>query len=174
MDETRLLARFVANTGYEDLPARVLERGKVYVLDNLTAGFVGSVQPWSLMVAGLARDLGGRKESSIFNQPWRTDASRAALVNGAMIGAFEIEHVGHVSHPSGTVFPAALAIAQRDRMDGKALLTAMLLGYEIVCRVGEAQTSAVERERGFHNPGVNGPSAPPRQLPSCSIWTRRD
>ena len=156
MNETRLLARFVADTGYEDLPPRVLERGRVYVLDNLTAGFVGSVQPWSLMVAGLARDLGGRNESSIFNHPWRTDASRAALVNGAMIGAFEIEHVGHVSHPSGTVFPAALAVAQRGRMDGKTFLAAMLLGYEVVCRAGEAQTDAVERERGFHNPGVNG------------------
>jgi 2-methylcitrate dehydratase PrpD len=73
-----------------------------------------------------------------------------------MMGGFESEHIGHVAHPSATVFPAALAVAERDGADGRSFLLAMLLGYEVVCRVGEAQTRATEVERGFHNPGVNG------------------
>src|SRR5438093_1251515 len=157
MEPTRQLARFVNETGFEDLPADLVERAKVYLLDNLAAGFVGAVQPWSLMVASLAQDLGGKPEVSVFNQPWLADLSRATLVNGAMLGAFEAEHIGHVAHPSATVFPAALALAERDRREGKDFLAALLLGYEVVCRIGEAQTRATEAERGFHNPGVNGP-----------------
>jgi len=156
MEPTRQLARFVNETGFEDLPADLVERAKVYLLDNLAAGFVGAVQPWSLMVASLAQDLGGKPEVSVFNQPWRADLSRATLVNGAMMGAFEAEHIGHVAHPSATVFPAALALAERDHLPGRAFIAALLLGYEVVCRIGEAQTRAVEAERGFHNPGVNG------------------
>jgi 2-methylcitrate dehydratase PrpD len=156
MGATVELAEFVAETDFDRLPPDLIGRAKVYILDNLAAGFIGSVQPWSLLVAGLVRELGGAEVCSVFNQPWRTDPSRATLVNGVMMGAFEAEHVGHVAHPSATVFPAALAAAERYHADGRSFLTAMLLGYEVVCRVGEAQTAATERERGFHNPGVNG------------------
>jgi 2-methylcitrate dehydratase PrpD len=156
VDETRQLARFASQTRYEDLPPGLVDKAKIYVLDNLAAGFVGAEQPWAQIVAGLARDLGGNEEASVFNQPQKADVSRAAWINGTMIGAFEIEHIGHVSHPSGTVFPAVLALAERDHHDGRAVVVAMMLGYEIVCRIGEAQTAAVERERGFHNPAANG------------------
>lgn len=156
MGATAELAEFVAETDFDRLPADLIGRAKVYILDNLAAGFIGSVQPWSLLVAGLVRELGGAEVCSVFNQPWRTDPSRATLVNGVMMGAFEAEHVGHVAHPSATVFPAALAAGEQLHADGRSFLTAMLLGYEVVCRVGEAQTAATERERGFHNPGVNG------------------
>jgi 2-methylcitrate dehydratase PrpD len=133
-----------------------VERAKVYLLDNFAAGFVGSVQAWSGMVADTARALGGSEQASIFHRDWRTDVSRATLVNGVMLGAFEAEHIGHAAHPSSTVFPAALAMAERVHADGRSFVLAMLLGYEVVCRVGEAQTRATEVERGFHNPGVNG------------------
>src|SRR5437762_6050127 len=113
MEPTRQLARFVNETGFEDLPADLVGRAKVYLLDNLAAGFVGSVQPWSLIVASLAQELGGSGRASMFGQAWQVDLSRATLVNGAMMGAFEAEHIGHVAHPSATVFPAALALAER-------------------------------------------------------------
>ncbi len=157
MNETRELAEFVADTKFEDLPTGMVEKSKVYVLDNLACGFVGSVQPCSKIITELVREAGGKKEASMFNQLWQADISRATLVNGVMIGAFEVEHVGHVSHPSGTVFPAAFATAEREHSDGKSFILALALGYEVVCRIGEAQTGATERERGFHNPAVNGP-----------------
>ena len=105
MSETRRLAEFVAGTGFEALPAAMVERARVYLLDNFAAGFVGSVQRWSEMVAKLARELGGGEQASVFNRGWRADVSRATLVNGVMLGAFEAEHIGHSAHPSATVFP---------------------------------------------------------------------
>jgi 2-methylcitrate dehydratase PrpD len=155
--ETLHLARFASRTRYDDLSPELVAKAKIYVLDNITAGVVGAVQPWARAVADLARALGGTEDASVFASPWKTDASRAAWVNGTMIGSFELEHIGYSSHPSGTVFPAALAVAERDHRDGRALLAAMMVGYEVVCRIGQAQTPAVERERGFHNPAVNGP-----------------
>jgi 2-methylcitrate dehydratase PrpD len=150
------LASFVASTSLADLPAALVEQAKSFILDNLAVGLIGSVQPWSEMVASTVHELGGSEQASVFNRDWRTDISRATLVNGVMLGAFEAEHVGHAAHPSASVFPAALAAAESSHADGQAFLLAMLLGYEVVCRVGAAQTRATEDERGFHNPGVNG------------------
>jgi 2-methylcitrate dehydratase PrpD len=157
MQATRTLAEFASRTRYEDLPRALVERAKVYVLDNLATGFVGAGQPWTRIVAGLAQSFGGRADASVFGAGERCDVSRAALVNGTAIGAFELEHIGYSTHPSATVFPAALALAERDHRDGRAFLTGLLAGYEVVCRIGRAQTPAVERERGFHNPAANGP-----------------
>ena len=158
MDETRRLARFVSGTGFDDLPAEVVECAQVFMLDNIASGMLGSVQPWSGMVAEMIREAGSKGECTVFGQPWRTNASGAALVNGVMIGAFESDHssMRASAHPSGTVFPAAMAMAEREHKDGKLFVTAMVLGYETVCRIGEAATRAVEDERGFHGPGTNG------------------
>lgn len=154
---TRRLAAFVSETGYDDLPRSVVDRMKVYVLDSLAAGFVGSGLPWAAMVRDMAREQGGVEEASVFATPGKLTVSQATLVNGVMIGGFESEHVGHVSHPAGTVTPAALAIAERERVSGRDFLLAMALGYEVVCRIGDAQTGRVETDRGFHNPAANGP-----------------
>jgi 2-methylcitrate dehydratase PrpD len=150
------LASFVASAGFADLPAGLVEQARCLILDNLAVGLIGSVQPWSEMVASTLHELGGSEQASVFNREWRTDVSRATLINGVMLGAFEAEHVGHAAHPSASVFPAALALAESSHASGRAFLLAMLLGYEVVCRVGAAQTRATEDERGFHNPGVNG------------------
>ncbi|MFC1987977.1 MmgE/PrpD family protein, partial [Chloroflexota bacterium] len=78
MNETRKLAQFVADTKFEDLPTEVVEKSKVYLLDNLACGFVGSVQPWSKIVAELVQEAGGKEEASMFNQAWQADISRAS------------------------------------------------------------------------------------------------
>ena len=159
MNETRLLAEFVAETGYEDLPASVVEATRIYILDNLASGFVGSTTPWAAMVAGLARESAGAGLCSIFAKPWSTTASYAALVNGVMIGGFETDHAFSLGscHPSASAFPAALAIGERDHLDGRALIASVALGYEAACRIGLAATRAVEDEAGFHGPGTNAP-----------------
>lgn len=156
MNETRELARFASETTFDDLPKDVVNKLKGYVLDNLGSGLVGAVQPWSKIVAEIVFLMGRNKEASVFGQPRKTDVSRAALCNGAMIGAFELEHIAYAAHPSGTVFPATLAVAEKDHLDGKAFLSALAVGYEVNCRIGQAQTNATESERGFHNPSVNG------------------
>lgn len=155
MPATEALARFVAETDYPDLPSSLITECKIATLDVFAAAFVGSSLPWAQRVVEMVHELGGAPEVSVVNQPWKTDVSRAALANGAMIGAFECEPLTG-SHASGTVLPAALAISQREHRDGKAFLLALAVGFELS---GRLQKTAVglESTRGFHNPGVQGP-----------------
>ena len=157
MNETRRLAEYVAGTAYEDLPTSVVEAVRVYILDDLASGLVGSVTPWADMVASLATESASQGPCSVFARRWTTSPSYAALVNGTMIGGFETDHAFFQGscHPSASAFPAGLAIAEREHLDGRSLLVSVALGYEVACRVGLAATRAVEDAAGFHGPGTN-------------------
>ncbi len=159
MDETRRLAEFAAGCRYQDLPPSVVEAVRVYVLDNLASGLVGSRTPWADMVGDLVRETAPDGPCSVFQRPWTTSPSHAALVNGTMIGGFETDHafVPGSCHPSAAVFPAALAVAEKRRLDGRSFIAAVAAGYDLACRVGAAATRSVEDQRGFHGPGTNAP-----------------
>ena len=158
MNETRQLAKFAFDTRFEDLPRELVEHYKVYVLDNIASGMAGSVQPWTNMIADMVRESEAKGLCTVMGKQWKTGLSGATLVNGAMIGGFETDHGSAPAsgHPSGTVYPAAMTIAETAHKDGKSFILAMALGYEALCRIGEAATRAVEDERGFHGPGTNG------------------
>src|SRR5881397_3833894 len=155
MNETRTLARFVAETGFADLPGRLVENLKITVLDTFGAALVGTRQPWAQRIVAVGRALGGAPEASVIHQGWRTDVSRAAFANGALIGAFECEPLTG-SHACGTVLPAALAVCQREHGNGVAFLTALAVGFEVSARIARTAVG-LETVRGFHNPGTQGP-----------------
>jgi 2-methylcitrate dehydratase PrpD len=141
----------------ETLPPNVVEAMKVYILDDLAGGLVGSRTPWAGMVLALANESAGTDTCTVFGRRERTSPSYAALVNGVMIGGFETDHIYSIgsSHPSAGSFSAALAAAESRHTSGAAFLAALAAGYEVCCRVGFAATRAVEDERGFHGPGTN-------------------
>src|SRR5262249_23560346 len=59
-------------------------------------------------------------------------------------------------HPGGTMFTAALAVAQERGIGGRDLLAAFVAGSEVMIRVGRA-TKHNNETRGFHAPGTTGP-----------------
>lgn len=155
MNETRALARFAAQTKLSDLPRSLVDNLKIAVLDTIGAAFVGSLQPWARRILTVAQGLGGTPEALVIGQSWRTDVARAAFANGVLIGAFECEPLTG-SHASGTVLPAALAVCERERLDGSAFLTALAVGFEVSARIARTAVG-LEAVRGFHNPGTQGP-----------------
>lgn len=157
MGQTRDLAQFIVDTTYSDLPAAVVDRMRLYVLDNLACGVAGADRPEPRMVGDFALAAKASAECSVFGCSWQTSASLATLVNGVAIGALEADH-GYLPgscHPGAAVFPAAAALGERESLGGKAFVTALVIGYEALCRIGLAATRSVEDVRGFHGPGTN-------------------
>src|SRR5262249_57968397 len=60
------------------------------------------------------------------------------------------------SDASGTVLPAALAVCQREHLNGSEFLTALAVGFEVSARIARSAVG-LENVRGFHNPGTQGP-----------------
>ena len=160
MHETRRLAEWVTRTGYDNLPGEVIKATRLYVLDDFASGFAGADTAWTDMVAHLvAENEGGSGPCSLFGRTQWASRGGAALINGVSVGGFEVDHPYSAGscHPSGAVFPAVLAAAEAEHVDGKRFLEAIATGYEAVCRVSAGATRAVEDERGFHGPGTNAP-----------------
>jgi 2-methylcitrate dehydratase PrpD len=155
VNETKQLAQFVHQTSYADIPTAIIDEFKIFVLDTIAAGFIGSMQPWTQKLTGVVESFGGKPEASVFNQNWKIDVSRAALINGTAIGSFECEPLTG-THASGTVLPALLALCERDHLAAKPFLTSLVLGAEVQGRMSRTAVG-LESERGFHNPGTQGP-----------------
>ena len=152
---SRQLARFVVQTNFEDLPKPIVDSWKLIILDSLALGFLGSRDRLAGAMNTVARRLGGAPECTVINQSYRTDVSRAAWVNGTLIGTPQADSPSN-SHAASNVVPAIMAIAEHQHLSGKAFLAALILGGEVGGRI-QRTSVGVEGERGFHNPGVQGP-----------------
>ena len=66
--------------------------------------------------------------------------ARRAFVYGALSNILEMDamHRASATHPGTVVLPAALALASTQPVPGDAFLTAVLRGFEVSVRIGEA------------------------------------
>ena len=155
---TRLLARFASHLKYNDLPGEVRELAKACILDALGATFLGSLYPWGKIITEYAAREGGKPESIIVSRGIKVSAGHAALANGTMAHGFEVDdvYIPAIHHPGSVVVPAALSAAEREGATGQEFLSAVVAGYEIMNRIGEAATES-HLQRGFFPTGTNGP-----------------
>jgi 2-methylcitrate dehydratase PrpD len=158
---TRDLAQFGAALHFEQIPQAVVERIKLSLLDSLGCCLYGASLPWTRKVAQLAQAEGAQPVASLIGLGTKTSPALAALVNGTSGHAFELDdiHKESIIHAGSIATPVALALAQarpsHQPIRGKALLTAMVAGYEIGHRVGNAATMSLFF-RGFHPQGTSG------------------
>lgn len=154
---TRQLARFIQDCDLKELPLEVVERAKLYVMDTLGAMLVGSPVASSRIMAEVVRSLGGHEECTVIGYPFRTSPMMAALANGTLGHAVEIDddHRTSVLHPGVAVVPAALAMAEHCGAGGRQLLEGVIAGYEVMTRIGDAFLGTQYHE-GFHPTGTCG------------------
>jgi len=158
--ETVRLAEYAAGLRYEDLPAEVVAAAKDAIIDTIAACICGAALPWSRIVIDYAERTGPGGTSRILGRGSAVQAPAAALANGALAHAFELDSLtrpGAGAHPGATVLPPALAVAQQQSgISGKALIAAFVAGNEVMIRIGRA-TGHTNEARGFHAPGTTGP-----------------
>jgi 2-methylcitrate dehydratase PrpD len=158
-EETVRLAEYAAALRYKDLPAAVVQQAKDCITDTAAAAICGSTLPWSRIVIDYAERTGPGGKSHILGRGSAVQAPAAALANGALAHAFELDSLtrpGAGAHPGATVLPPALATAQEKGADGRALIAAFVAGNEVMIRIGRA-TGHTNEARGFHAPGTTGP-----------------
>ncbi len=134
------LAEFVADTRFEDLPPGAIAAARDVVLDTLGAITAGSRLDENANFARLAAEMSGPGKASIVGHPYRVQPVWATFVNGAAGVALEMDEGNRVGggHPSIHVTPGALAVGEDLGSSGRDVLTAIILGYEVISRVGTA------------------------------------
>jgi 2-methylcitrate dehydratase PrpD len=163
------LAAFCARLRWAELSPEVQERARELLLDLLGVALGGSRQPSSAPAARVASQLGGGSTTqasqagaggvaSVFGAGFGTSAVWAALANGTAAHALELDDVTTESslHPGVAVIPGAFALAEALGATPAAFLEAVVAGYEVTMRVGNALNPASAYARGFHPTGVAG------------------
>ncbi len=114
-------------------------RMRLYALDTLAVTLAGTVSPSSAPVLRTILASAGKPEATVMTAGRVTSAWDAALANGAFAHALELDddHRIAVLHPGAAVVPAALAAAEAAGATGLTFLRALLVGYEVACRLGE-------------------------------------
>jgi 2-methylcitrate dehydratase PrpD len=155
---TRDLAKFAAETQPSEIPADVIERIKLSVLDGLGVCLHGTTLPWTRKVYEVVQEEGGNRAASLWGTGRQTSLTNAVLFNSTAGHAFEMDdiHKESIVHPNSLAVPVALALAEVDpSLSGRDLVTALALGYEVGLRIGNAATTSLFLN-GFHPQGTSG------------------
>lgn len=158
MNETKELARFIADIKYEDLAPRVIEKTKGLILDLLGCELAFAALPWSKAVFQYIQGkTGSRGESTIVLYGLKTTVEDAAFANATFGHGFEMDdtEMHTLTHPGVVVIPSALALGENKRISGKEFITAVVAGYEAMIRIAAATRTSIERS--FHGTSINGP-----------------
>jgi 2-methylcitrate dehydratase PrpD len=152
------LSDFTASLRFETIPVAVVDSVRLRLLDTLGLALAGSHADLAPSMLGLV--AGEQGACTVLGTSHRAPAPLAILINGAFAHGLDFDdtHAGSITHASAVVLPTALALAEAQRLDGRALIVAAVAGYESITRLGMAAAGAFH-DRGWHATAVCGPFA---------------
>lgn len=157
MTAAQTIAEWATSVTHDDIPEDVAEHAKLHFLDTIGCGYAASALGIATEGRTTMVEQGGESQSSVIGFDGALPAANAAFANGMICHGLDFDdtHADSVSHVSVVVCPAALATAEAQGASGAELLTAIVVGNEVVTRVGAA-ASGLFHARGFHPTAICG------------------
>jgi 2-methylcitrate dehydratase PrpD len=149
-DEMRQLCKMVLTTQFDDLPEAVVGHTKQSILDTLAVTMGGSSMEGVSAFVDLVKDKGGKAESYLPFHGGKVPASEAALAIGPMSRAMDFGDLHMVAgHVNEYILPALLgATGLKSKVSGKDFITALLVGAEVLVRIGLFVKPGISMTRG--------------------------
>jgi len=149
---TEKFADFIVNTNYVDLPEDIIHLAKERILDTIGAMLAGE-KSWESKAAFLAAcsKLGAGDIDIVGSAKQKFPLARAAMINATFAHAIELDdgHKNAGCHAGAVIVPTALTVGAKLGCSGKEILTAVVIGYEVVYRIVE-QMTPYQIQKGFH------------------------
>ncbi|HLJ35785.1 MAG TPA: MmgE/PrpD family protein [Ktedonobacteraceae bacterium] len=149
MTQVEQLAAFVVRSTYEDLSEEARQQLKIRILDALGCA-IGAIEgPPIKMLRAQLEDFGGNPLVTLIGGGNKTAPDRATFYNSALVRYldFNDSYIAkkETCHPSDNL-GAVLAASEYAHKNGKDLLTALALAYQVQCRLSDV---APVRAKGF-------------------------
>jgi len=153
------LSKNISGIGYADLPPETVDITKRSILDT-----IGVIIGASTLGEGckemveLAKEGGGKEESSIIAFGGKLPCWMAAFANGSMSHPLDYDDTYDevAVHPTAATLPAALAVAERKgKVNGKEFISAIALGNDLIIRLALGITVDIS-EHGWLSPQLFG------------------
>ncbi|MBN2062229.1 MAG: MmgE/PrpD family protein [Deltaproteobacteria bacterium] len=150
MRYTKKIAENIVNTRYEDLPHEVIEKTKRHILDILGVMLPSSrFEKSCKALEEIAKEGGGKEESTLIGFGGKVPCWMAAFVNGSLCHPMDFDDTvdEFPNHPSSNIFPAALAVSERNgNVSGREFITAVALAMDLSVRLAAAPKGKVGQD----------------------------
>lgn len=141
------LGEFIERCSFKDLPEDVVASAKGRLLDSIACAIAGSQLPWSKIAVEVSRQPHGT--GVLIGHAAKAPYADAAFVNGVQAHSILQEDTGGGGHPSTFVVPAVLAVADEYAANGREVLLATVLGYELCERISMGEEFMASMRKGF-------------------------
>ena len=130
------LSSYMSAAAGRALPDSVVRETKHHILDTVAAMVSGAALIPGQHALRFARAYGGARISTVVASDILSGPIEAAMVNGVLANADETDdnYSTGGAHPGCAVVPAALAIGERNGIDGTRFIRAVALGYDVGLR----------------------------------------
>lgn len=160
MTLARGLAEFALSLDFDRLPPDVVASVRLRTLDILGIALAASTGDSAPAVLGALDGWAAAGECTVIGTKRTAALPLAVLANGTLAHSLDFDdtHARSITHASAVVIPVALALGEAGGLDGRAVITAAVAGYEAITRLGMAASGAFHA-RGWHATAVCGPFA---------------
>ncbi|WP_170006084.1 MmgE/PrpD family protein [Bacillus fonticola] len=152
MTITESLADHYVQLDYESLPESVIHEAKLCLLDSLGC-ILSGVQTSEIRMLSKELTQSTRDQSATWiGLDQKSSLLYAAILNGSMAHAVEMDdvHKEAKSHAGAVVVPTVLTYGDHANSSGKDVLTAIVVGYETMLRIGRGINATAHRMKGWH------------------------
>jgi len=159
MEITKRLAKFCDELRFDRLPPEVVDRAKYFALDFVGVAARGSLEDSTKSMYQFVKEMGPTSKGGvIIGTKMHAQHHYSALANGTSSHSLEIDDVNNEAslHPGVAVFPAAFAACEMANKNGKRFIEGVVLGYDVMIRLGKALGPREHYSRGFHPTGTCG------------------
>lgn len=134
------ITEYVCSLRFEDMPPPIVLRAKLIIIDSIAAIAAGAQDDEIKKLSKILNVTDREGVSSVIGSGLKTEALKAALLNGASGTFLEIDEGNQFGrgHPAMQMLPAVIAVAEEKKLSGKDIITALAVGYEIGTRIGIA------------------------------------
>jgi 2-methylcitrate dehydratase PrpD len=140
-----LLEQMIANilkTRFENFDQATIDHAKNRIIDTVGCLIGGAKGAGNPQLLNLIKAWGGNPEATILVYGDKVPAHNAAMINSIMARSFDFEPVSPLvdgisvpGHISGTTIMTALALGEVKDINGKDLMTALLVGDDMAARI---------------------------------------
>ena len=142
------LADYALKIRFDDIPSEAVHEAKRRFIDSIGCALGAFNSDAPMKSRGVVRKLSRSNDCTIIGTSQKTSSDLAAFANGVMIRYLDFNDTylsKEACHPSDNL-STAIALAESQRKDGRDLITALIVGYEVLCRLCDASNI---RDRGW-------------------------
>ncbi len=154
---TAELAGWIAGADASMIPENVRQEGTRTFVNWVGCAVGGAGHETADRAIAAVSPFSGPRVATVLGRRERLDVLHAALLNGVTSHVLDYDdtHLKTIIHPAGPVASALLALAESRPLSGRDFLTAMIIGVEVECRIGNA-VYPDHYDRGWHITGTAG------------------